>query len=417
MGHRHETPLPIEIPIQVFDIPVHEIRRGYRSDVYFWRTKRTLESNQCLRRATIQVFQKQEAVLCGIEEALAMLILGAGHYRNATRAFKLFDHLLDLKRRIRSLYRTNSDVLRNALREKDEISQELDLEWVSNLDEIRVRSLKDGDAIGPWETVLLIEGPLSEFVHLETLYLGVLARRTRIATNVSAVAKAANRKPVFFFPARFDHWAVQGGDGYAASVGGAESVSTDAQGEWWGMKGGGTIPHCLIAACRGSTVDATQLFSETFPDTPLVALVDFENDCVRTSLEVARALGDRLWAVRLDTSEQLVDASLVNSTNAQKQNGVTAELVNKVRVALDNEGFNKIRIVASGGFDAGKISRFENNKAQVDAYGVGSAFMRGNFDFTADVVKIDDEPMGKVGRSYRRNDRLVERSLAPITAI
>ena len=188
--------------------------------------------------------------------------------------------LLESKKRIRSLYRSGQNQLNQALREKEEISEELESEWISNSYEVRVWSLRDGDTIGAWETALLIEGPLSEFVHLETLYLGVLARRTRIATNVSTVAVAANGKPVFFFPARFDHWAVQGGDGYAASVGGAESVSTDAQGEWWGMKGGGTIPHCLIAACDGSTVIATQRFAETFPDTPLVALVDFENDCV-----------------------------------------------------------------------------------------------------------------------------------------
>ena len=216
----YDTPVPIEIPIEVFDIPVHEIRRGYRSDVYFWRAKRTLEDSQLREKATIQVFQKQETILCGIEEALAIVILGAGHYRNPTRAFRLFDHLIESKRRIRSLYRANSDELSKALREKDEISQALDSEWISNLDEIRVRSLKDGDAINPWETVLLIEGPLSEFIHLETLYLGVLARRTKIATKASRVVVAAGDKPVLYFPARFDHWAVQEGDGHAAKTGG-----------------------------------------------------------------------------------------------------------------------------------------------------------------------------------------------------
>ena len=85
-------------------------------------------------------------------------------------------------------------------------------------------------------------------------------------------------------------------------------------------------------------------------------------------------------------------------------------------MALDNEGFSGVRIVASGGFDAAKISRFENDGVPVDAYGVGSAFMRGNFDFTADAVKINDEPMAKVGREYQANHRLVERSLNPTEA-
>ena len=412
MTYDEKAPMSTEIPIEVFDIPIHEIRRGYRSDVYFWRAKRTLEKHQINEIATIQVFQKQTAVLCGIEEALALLTLGAGHYRDSQKAFKLFDHLMESKKRIRSLYRSRQDELSQALREKEEISEELESEWISNLDEVRVWSLKDGDMIEPWETTLLIEGPLSEFVHLETLYLGVLARRTRIATNVSTVASAANGKPVFFFPARFDHWAVQGGDGYAASVGGAESVSTDAQGEWWGMKGGGTIPHCLIAACGGNTVTATQRFAETFPDTPLVALVDFENDCVGTSLKVARALGNRLWAVRLDTSERMVDFSLENWSDGKMNTGVTPQLVRNVRDALNDEGFNNVLIVASGGFNEKKISWFENEEVPVDAYGVGSAFMRGNFDFTADVVKINNQPMAKMGREYRANDRLIERALS-----
>ena len=405
------TALPITIPTEVFDIPVHEVRRGYRSDVYFWRAKRTLEANHRSNTAAVQVFQKGEAVVCGIEEALAILMLGIGHYRDSTRAFELFDRYIEQKRRIRSLYRADPEQLQEALEERNRIEFALDEEWVRELGQISVSSLRDGDTIAPWETVLLIEGPLSEFIHLETLYLGVLARRTRISTNVARVAHAANTKPVFFFPARFDHWAVQGGDGYAASIGGAASVSTDAQGEWWGMKGAGTIPHSLIAACDGSTVEATRSFAETFPDTSLVALVDFDNDCVKTSLEVAHAMGDRLWGVRLDTSESMVDVSLKSADSLTDKAGVNPALVRNVRQALDDAGFRRVRIVVSGGFDVEKIASFESEQVPTDAYGVGSAFMRGSFDFTADVVKLDGAPMSKTGRQFRDNERLVPRAL------
>jgi nicotinate phosphoribosyltransferase len=357
------------------------------------------------------VFQKGESVVCGIEEALAILMLGIGHYRNSTLAFELFDRYIQQKRRIRSLYRADPEQLREALDEQKRIETALDDEWVNELGQISVSSLRDGDTIAPWETVLLIEGPLSEFIHLETLYLGVLARRTRISTNVARVAHAANSKPVFFFPARFDHWAVQGGDGYAASIGGAASVSTDAQGEWWGMKGAGTIPHSLIAACDGSTVEATRSFAETFPDTSLVALVDFDNDCVKTSLEVAHAMGDRLWGVRLDTSESMVDVSLKDADDLTDKAGVNPTLVRNVRQALDDAGFGRVRIVVSGGFDVDKIASFESEQVPTDAYGVGSAFMKGSFDFTADVVKLDGAPMSKTGRHFRSNERLVPRAL------
>src|SRR5690606_13014262 len=125
----------------------------------------------------------------------------------------------------------------------------------------------------PWEPVMHIRGRYSSFAHLESVYLGVLARRTLVATNTRRVVDAANGKPVLFFADRFDHWSTQGGDGYAAHVGGASAVASDAMAAWWGEKGMGTIPHALIAMFDGDTVAATRAFHESFPDTDLIALV------------------------------------------------------------------------------------------------------------------------------------------------
>jgi len=135
-------------------------------------------------------------------------------------------------------------------------------------------------------------------------------------------------------------------------------------------------------------------------------LVDFENDSVRTALDVADALGDRLWGVRLDTSEALVDRSLWTELGDFRPTGVNERLVRKVREALDAAGHERVRIVASGGFTVEKIRDFEEKGVPVDAYGVGSSLIRGSNDFTADVVVTDGKPSGKVGRSYRENPRL-----------
>ena len=125
----------------------------------------------------------------------------------------------------------------------------------------------------------------------------MLARRTLITSNVVRVLEAANGKPIIFMPARHDHHRVQTGDGYAAYVAGqivgAEiGVTSDAQASWWGGRGVGTVPHALIAAYGGNTVLAATKFAENIdPDINITVLVDFENDSVRTALEVARALG------------------------------------------------------------------------------------------------------------------------------
>jgi nicotinate phosphoribosyltransferase len=270
-----------------------------------------------------------------------------------------------------------------------------------------VSALYDGDEIEPWETVLLIEGPYDAFAVLETLYLGVLARRTRVGTNTRRVVEAAKPKQVMFFPARHDHWLVQTGDGYAAHIAGAIGVSTDAQASWWGSEGVGTVPHALIAAYSGDTVLASRKFAERMPaGTRLITLVDFENDCVRTSLEVARALGQQLWGVRIDTSETLVDKSIIPQMGGFKPTGVNPQLVRNVRTALDREGFQHVKIVVSGGFTVEKIRQFEEQGVPVDMYGVGSSLFQGRFDFTADVVCVEGQPRGKVGRSYRPNPRL-----------
>jgi nicotinate phosphoribosyltransferase len=142
------------------------------------------------------------------------------------------------------------------------------------------------------------------------------------------------------------------------------------------------------------------------PEADIVALVDFHNDSVGTSLACARALGERLWGVRLDTSETLVDRALWDRMGTFRPVGVAPELVRAVRAALDAEGFQHVRIVASGGFDAARIRHFEAAGVPVDSYGVGSSLLRGGADFTADVVELEGRPCAKVGRGLRPNPRL-----------
>jgi nicotinate phosphoribosyltransferase len=218
--------------------------------------------------------------------------------------------------------------------------------------------------------------------------------------------QAARGKPILFFPARHDHWLVQTGDGWSAHVAGAIGVSTDAQASWWGGRGIGTIPHSLVAAYGGDTVAAASAFAARFAhDTNVTVLVDFDNASLRTAVAVAEALGEDLWGVRLDTSEQLVDETLADLGD-EAENGVSVELARRVRAGLDAAGHRHVKIVASGGFDAGRIAEFEAAGAPVDAYGVGSSLLRGQNDFTADIVRVDGRPCAKVGRDERPNPRL-----------
>jgi nicotinate phosphoribosyltransferase len=348
----------------VFRLPVDRIREGYYSDAYFNFARELLVAEDRHPHVTMQVFQKQASVLGGIDEAIAVLKEAAGRHTP-------------------------------------------DGGWKSGWDELAVNALHEGDEIAPWETVMTIEGDYSLFAHLETVYLGVLARRTLVMKNVHEVVDAAQGKQILYFPARHDHWLVQTGDGWAAHVAGAIGVSTDAQASWWGGRGVGTVPHALIAAFGGSTVDAAKAFAAHYAGhMNVTVLVDFDNDSVRTALEVAEALGDDLWGVRLDTSEQLVDRALWHEMGDFRPTGVNAMLVRRVREALDAAGHERVKIVVSGGFDAERIRRFEAENVPVDAYGVGSSLLRGQNDFTADIVLVDGRECAKVGRRHRPNTRL-----------
>ena len=357
------TPRPERLEPDVFRLPVERIRDGYYSDAYFNLTKSLLEADSHHPRVLMQVFQRHESILGGVDEAVAVLKLCAGHYEGD--------------------------------------------QWVSGWDNLEVRALHEGDEIAPWETVMTIEGDYSEFAHLETVFLGVMARRTLIMRNVREVVEAAGGKPILYFPARHDHWLVQTGDGWSAHIGGSIGVSTDAQASWWGGRGIGTVPHGLIAAYGGDTALAARKFADRFGrDMNVTVLVDFVNDSVRTALDVAEALGDDLWGVRLDTSDRLADRSLQERYGDEAPKGVARELVELTRACLDANGFDRVRIVVSGGFTAERIRAFEGADVPVDAYGVGSSLIRGSNDFTADVVMVNGRPCAKVGRELRPNPRL-----------
>ncbi|HYW12250.1 MAG TPA: hypothetical protein VE871_09835 [Longimicrobium sp.] len=371
-----------EYPPELFQFD-SRICSGWLSDRYFVRTANTLLHAGHNPIVTMQVFAKKRGVLAGVYEAVRLL---------QTQLTPGSDHRL-----------------------------------------LQVDTLPEGDAINAggeddWEPVMHVTGPYTSFAHLETPLLGVLARRSLVASNTRTVVEAARGKPIIFMAPRHDDWRVQTPDGYAAQIGGAASVSSDAAGAWWGARGVGTMPHAMIAAFNGDTVAATLAFARYLkaeePDVHVMSLVDYDNDSVQTSLAVARAvrteLGDGvLTGVRVDTSERLIDQSLIGDPavwGRARLTGVNAHLVRKMRAALDSEGFEYVGIVVSGGFTPDKIKSFEKEDVPVAAYGVGSSLLghsRGDtglltdFDFTADLVRVDGKEEGKVGRTWRDNPRFV----------
>ena len=337
--------------------------------------------------------------------------------------------------------------------------------FVDTADHLEVWAVHDGSVVksdgNPLnvEPVIRVRGRYRDFALLETPTLGVLTRSSRVATNVYETLMAARGKPVLFFPARFDLHEVQAADGYAYNIAIkrfnmdysheiGSFVSTDAQGDWWGGAGGGTVAHAAIGSFLGDTAEVMMQFSRVSSSRiPRIALVDFNNDSVRDSLLVMEAMfgryrelcdqGDEteaakyvLYGVRLDTSGSLRDVSVEPLGDPTLDLGVTPRLVFNVRHALDSaweswslplawkaaarEYCRNVRIVVSGGFNPERIRRFEKLGVPVDIYGVGSSLFNNNggtvTDFTADVVRVKVHgewiDMAKVGRRPLDNPNL-----------
>lgn len=346
--------------------------------------------------------------------------------------------------------------------------------FVNTFRRLEVEAVHDGDIVAydgnplNVKPVMKVRGRYRDFGHLETAILGVLTVPTRIATNVYNLLVAANGKPILFFPARFDHYKMQGIDGYAYWIAvqryemdslkeAGSYVSTHEQGDWWGGKGGGTISHSTIACFLGNTPEAIMQFAKYMPlSTPRIALVDFHNDCVAESLKVMNQMFEKYWelytageteecnryklnGVRPDTSGNMRDASVVPFGDKKLDFGVNARLVWNLRHAVDNawktwsiEGtfteikMNKkdiakkwceeVKIYVTGGFNAEKIRSFEELGVPVDVYGVGSSLLDNsesngtNNDYSADIVQVKVDagyyPLAKAGRGITHNPDL-----------
>jgi nicotinate phosphoribosyltransferase len=436
------------LPPSVFKLDVERMRQGWYSDKYFINIAKTLAELAAqgyrfggsapdlsdlevdLRNVDVgsievemQWFPRRapSCVVVGVDKALAMLQEGTGYFDDHGQFVGTFDQM--------------------------EV-------WAV---QDGTEAAFDGDMLNV-SPVMRVRGRYRDFAILETPTLGALTRGSRVATNVYEVLQAARGKQVLFFPARFDAHEVQAADGYAYQVavqlfnqnyGKSLSayVSTDAQGDWWGGAGGGTVAHAAIACFLGDTAEATMAFAATRPaDIPRIALVDFRNDCVGTSLQVIRTMFRRylelvkagrpedarqykLFGVRPDTSSNMRDISVPPLGDRRLDCGVNPRLVFLMREAIDHEWQNwnltgedrklaeqycrEVKIAVTGGFTPARIRQFEELQVPADIYGVGSWLLSScdvcgtNNDFTADVVRVKIEgkwfDLAKVGRKASDN--------------
>ncbi|MFI5295814.1 MAG: nicotinate phosphoribosyltransferase [Thermodesulfovibrionales bacterium] len=247
---------------------------------------------------------------------------------------------------------------------------------------VKVRSMKEGTVFYPYEPVMEIEGTYQDFCVYETALLGLLCQASGVATKAARFKKLAGERPVVSFGARRMHPALAPMIERNAFIGGCDGVSVLKSGEIIGEDPMGTMPHALII-CFGSTVDAVKAYDEVLgAEVKRVALIDTFLDEKFECLNVAEALGERLYAVRFDTPAS--------------RRGNFFRILQEARWELDMRGFSHVKFYVSGGIKEHELPALN---PVVDGYGIGTSISNAPvIDFAMDIVEVEGKPFSKRGK-------------------
>ncbi|MDQ4042392.1 MAG: nicotinate phosphoribosyltransferase [Actinomycetota bacterium] len=247
---------------------------------------------------------------------------------------------------------------------------------------VEARAVPEGTICRPNEPILTLSGPYSAFAEHETAILGFLCQASGVATGAARCKLAAGERTLISFGARRMHPAVTPMIERAAYLGGCDGVAVELAAKRLGIPATGTIPHALVLIL-GSTAETARAFDEVMPeDVPRTVLIDTFDDEKFGALIAARAIPDSIFAVRFDTPGN--------------RRGDFRDLIQECRWELDRNGFEYVKIFASGGIDVEYILHLNS---VVDAYGVGGEIASAPMiDYSLDIVEVNGEDRSKRGK-------------------
>lgn len=247
---------------------------------------------------------------------------------------------------------------------------------------IKVRAMKEGTVFYPYEPVMEIEGRYQDFCVYETAILGLICQASGVATKSARFKKLVGDKVLISFGARRMHPILAPMIERNAYIGGCDGVAVVKSGELIGEDPMGTMPHALII-CFGSTVKALKAYDEVLePKLKRVALIDTFLDEKFEVLNVAEAIGNRLFAVRFDTPSS--------------RRGNFYRILEECRWELNLRGHKNIKFYVSGGIREEDVPVLN---PVVDGYGIGTSISNAPVvDYAMDITEVEGKLFAKRGK-------------------
>ncbi|MGC8631300.1 MAG: nicotinate phosphoribosyltransferase [Thermoprotei archaeon] len=247
---------------------------------------------------------------------------------------------------------------------------------------IDVYAMDEGSIFFSQEPILVIKGKYLDFATYEPEILGFLCESSGAASRAARMRLAVGPdKALYAFGTRRSHPASSIAKEKAALEGGFDGTSNVLAARLLGLNPVGTIPHALVLAFSTrdkpfNQEEAFRAYDQYAPKgAPRTILIDTFFTPRAEALIAAKALGDHLQGVRIDSGELDKEAE-------------------EVKWELSKLGL-KVKVTLSGGLNEYKL---EELASHADAFGVGNAVTDApTIDFGMKICEVDGVPISKTG--------------------
>ena len=211
-------------------------------------------------------------------------------------------------------------------------------------------AMREGNFFFPNEPIMKIQGPMFHAQLAETYILNVINYQTIVASKASRIKTIAQDKTLLEFGTRRSHGPLAGvyaaRASYIAGFNGTSNVIADIE---LGINSSGTMAHSFIQKFDNE-MEGFDVYYNIYGDNSILLIDTYDTEQAASKISKFK---NSIKAVRIDSGDLIYHSK-------------------KVRKILDENGCEKVLIVASSDLNEYKIKEILEKNAPIDAFGVGT---------------------------------------------